>query len=238
MKNGRLLPETDLARSALLPDDQKRIVLRGVKTFKPPYSFTPVRKTAAALYEARSSLIALPTRTWPDIEAAIRSYCKNNSHWVDPNLEVARALFDFNQRRALKAVEWEFGIVPVGFGAKIKFWHDFYSIQDGGPVLSFIDPRLTDGVTPLGRIFMFSAMRHKIAIGDFEDARLEIIRFPRNRYTGKRDVEVFTFDDRDVVDENTLNEAIDRTYKIWWQILAERTAKTPPATGTEGGFDF
>ena len=83
MKNGRLLPETDLARSALLPDDQKRIVLRGVKTFKPPYSCTPVRKTAASLYEARSSLIDLPSRAWPVIEAAIRSYCKNNSHgWI------------------------------------------------------------------------------------------------------------------------------------------------------------
>ena len=116
----------------------------------------------------------------------------------------------------------EFREVSVGFGAKMKFWHDFYSIQDGAPVLSFVDPRLQDGLGPLGRTFVFSAMHHLIAVGDFEGARLEILRFPKNRYTGEREVEVFSFDERNVVDETVLNEAIDRTFKIWIEIIAER----------------
>jgi hypothetical protein len=231
MKIPRSLPETDLARTALLPDDQKRIVLRGVKSFKPPHSFKPVRKVAGALYQARASLLDLPKRTWPDVERAIYSYCKSNPHWIEPNTEVAKLLFEFNEARGFKAVEWDFPFIPVGFGTKIKFWHDFYSIQDRRPVLSFIDPRSTDGVTPLGRLFMFSAMHHNVAVGDFEGAGFEILRFPRNKFTGERQVEVFTFDEREVVPEDTLNAAINATYGVWREVLAERTAQA--RTGTD-----
>src|SRR2546430_1738166 len=83
---------------------------------------------------------------------------------------------------------------------------------------SFAPPRLQDGLGPLGRTFVFSAMHHLIAVGDFEGARLEILRFPKNRCTGQREVEVFAFDERDVVEETVLNEAIDRTFKIWVEI--------------------
>jgi len=161
-------------------------------------------------------------------------------HWVAPNLSLAKLLFEYNEQREIKAVEWEFPIIPVGYGAKIKFWHDFYSIQDDVPVLSFLDPRLTDGLGIFGRTFVFSAMHHNVAVGDFAGARLEIVRFPLNKYTGKREVEIFTFDERDVVDETVLNDAIDRTYKIWNEILAERTAaaRRHPRTGTGDGFDF
>jgi hypothetical protein len=240
MKTPRSLPETDLARVALLPDDQKRIVLRGVKSFVPPHSLSPLRKVAAALYAARASLFELPKCTLPDIEGAIRRLCGANLHWVDPNLSLAKLLFDYNEQRDIKAVEWEFPIIPVGYGAKIKFWHDFYSIQEGVPVLSFLDPRLTDGLGMLGRTFVFSAMYRNVAVGDFVGARLEIVRFPLNKYTGKREVELFTFDERDVVEESVLNEAINRTYKVWNEILAERTAaaRRQPPTGTEGGFGF
>lgn len=241
MKTPRSLPETDLARVALRPDEEKRIVLRGVRSFVPPHSLSPLRKVAGALYAARPSLLELPKSTWPEIEAAIRRYCGPNLHWIERNVSLAKLLFDYNEKRGIKAVEWEFPIIPVGYGAKIKFWHDFYSVQDGVPVLSFLDPRLTDGLGIFGRTFVFSAMHHNIAIGDFDGARLEIIRFPLNRETREREVEVFTFDDRDVIAEGALNQAIDRTYKIWQEILAERTAEArrQRPTGTnEGGFGF
>jgi hypothetical protein len=46
-----------------------------------------------------------------------------------------------------------------------------------------------------------------------------------NKHTRKREVEVFTFDDRDVVPEASLNKAIDDTYRVWREILAERQAE-------------
>ena len=241
MKMSRSLPETDLARVALLPDDQKRIVLRGVRSFVPPHSLSPLRKVAGSLYAARPSLFELPRCTFPEIDVAIRRLCGTNLGWVEPNLSLAKLLFDYNEQRDIKAVEWEFPIIPVGYGAKIKFWHDFYSVQGDVPFLSFLDPRLTDGLGIFGRTFVFSAMHHNVAIGDFAGAKLEIVRFPLNRSTGKREVEIFTFDERNAVEEAVLNEAIDRTYKIWNEILAERTERTryQPPTGTDdGGFGF
>jgi hypothetical protein len=105
-----------------------------------------------------------------------------------------------------------------------------------------LDPRrpASDGLGIFGRTFVFSAMHHNIAVGDFAGARLEIVRFPLSKYTGNREVEIFTFDERDVVEESVLNEAIDRTYKIWNEILAERSAaaRRQAPTGTEGGFPF
>ncbi|MEY9106965.1 hypothetical protein ABH999_003161 [Bradyrhizobium yuanmingense] len=242
MKTPRSLPETDLARVALQPNDQKRIILRAVRSFVPPHSLLPLRKVAGALYAARPSLFELPKSAWPEIDAAIRRYCGPNRHWIEPNVSLAKLLFEYNEQRQIKAVEWEFPFIPVGYGAKIKFWHDFYSIQDGVPVLSFLDPRLSDGLGVLGRAFVFSAMHHNVAIGDFEDARLEIIRFPKNKYTGKREVEVFTFDERDVFPEHLLNKAIDDTYKVWREILAERQAEQrrqrPTGTDDNGSFSF
>jgi hypothetical protein len=241
MKTPRSLPETDLARVALLPDRQKEIILRGVKSFVPPHSLSPLRKVAGALYAARPSLLELPKCTFLEIEAAIRRYCGTNLHWVEPNLSLAKLLFEYNQKRGIKAVEWEFPIIPVGRGAKIKFWHDFYSLQDGVPVLSFLDPRLTDGLGIFGRTFVFSAMYHNIAVGDFAGAKLEIVRFPLNKLTGKREVEIFTFDERDVVEEAVLNEAIDSAYRIWNTLVRDRTAEArrlPPSVPDDGSFGF
>lgn len=241
MKTSRSLPETDLARVALLPDDQKQIILRAVRSFVPPHSLSPLRKIAPALYAARPSLFELPRCTFAEIEAAIRRLSGTNLHWLGPNLSLAKLLFDYNEQRRIKAVEWEFPFIPVGYGAKIKFWHNFYSIQNDVPVLSFLDPRLTDGLGIFGRTFVFSAMHHNVAIGDFTGAKLEIVRFPLNKQTGKREVEIFTFDERDVVEETLLNKAIDCTYKIWNDILVERTerARRQPPTGTDdGGFGF
>ncbi len=137
-------------------------------------------------------------------------------------------------------MEWEFREISVGFGAKMKFWHDFYSVQDGTPVLSFVDPRLQDGLGVLGRTFVFSSMHRLIAVGDFEGARLEIIRLPKNKVSGEREVEVFTFDAQDALEDMVLNEAIDRTFKIWHEILAERTDKVRRQlpTGSDNGFGF
>jgi hypothetical protein len=102
------------------------------------------------------------------------------------------------------------------------------------------DPRLTDGLSNLGRLFIFSAMHHQFAVGDFEAARFEILRFPRDHYTGERRAEVFAFNERDAVDLITLNDAIDRTFKIWREILDERTEemRRHPPTGTDDGFGF
>jgi hypothetical protein len=240
MTTVRLLPETDLARIALLSDEEKRIQLRRVKFGKPPYSLAPLRKAVPGLFNARKSLFELPACTFSDIETAIRKDCRGFVEWIEPNLALAKILFDFNADRALTAVEREFRSVPFGFGAKLKLWHDFYTVQDQRPVVCFIDPRLREGLTALGQRFAFSAMYHNLALGDFSEATFEILRFPKVKGAEGRHVQVHKFDPSQVVGEADLNEAIDRTYKIWVEVLAEREqeARQNPPTGTGGLFDF
>lgn len=240
MTTVRLLPDTDLARTALLSDDEKRIQLRRVKFGVPPHSLTPLRKAVPGLFNARKSLLELPACTLEDVEGAIQRDCRGHPEWLEPNLALARMLFEFNSKRALVAVERNFDAVPIGFGAKLKLWHDFYTVQSERPVMSFIDPRLQNGLTALGRQFAFSAMYHNLALGDFSEARFEILRFPKVKESTKRYVQVFQFDKSTLVSEDEINDAINKTYEIWAQVLAEREEETRrrPATGTAGQFQF
>jgi hypothetical protein len=137
----------------------------------------------------------------------------------------------------LIAVEKDFDSVPIGFGAKLKLWHDFYTVQGERPVVCFIDPRL-NGLGTLGLRFTFSAMYHNLAFGDFSDATFEILRFPKIKGTDKRYVHVHQFDASEVVGEDEINAAIDKTYKIWVEVLAERKeeARRHAPTGTGGLF--
>jgi hypothetical protein len=238
MTTARLLPETDLARIALLPDNEKRIRLRRVKFAVPPHSYTPLRKAASGLFNARKSLLELPPCTLRDIEIAIERDCRGHPEWVEPNVTLARILFAFNADRGLVAVEKDFDSVPIGFGAKLKLWHDFYTVQGERPVMCFIDPRLNGGLTALGRQFAFSAMYHSLALGDFSEATFEIFRFPRFATADERYVRVHQFEPSELVSEDEINAAIDKTYKIWIEVLAEREekARRHPPTGTGGMF--
>jgi hypothetical protein len=92
MTTVRLLPETDLARIALLPDAEKRIQLRRVKDGVAPHSYTPLRKAVCGLFNARKSLLELPLCTLRDIETAIERDCRGHPDWIKPNLVLAKIL--------------------------------------------------------------------------------------------------------------------------------------------------
>jgi hypothetical protein len=93
-------------------------------------------------------------------------------------------------------------------------------------------------MTPLGRRFAFSAMYHNLTLADFSEATFEILRFPKFNGADERHVQVHQFDQSEVVSEDEINTAIDRTYKIWIEVLAEREeeARRHPPTGTGGLF--
>jgi hypothetical protein len=66
------------------------------------------------------------------------------------------------------------------------------------------------------------------------------LRFPKNKEADDRCVRVFQFDRLEIVSEDEINAAIDKTYKIWVEVLAERDeeARRYAATGTGGLFGF
>jgi hypothetical protein len=140
----------------------------------------------------------------------------------------------------LIAVEQEFYKVPIGFGAYMKLWNDFYTIEDDVPVVSFIDPRRRYGLNELGRKFVFSAMYHNLAIGDFAEARFEVFRFPMDGDQKARAIQRYQWDQKDLLGIDTLNKAVQETYELWNEILdeRERAARMNNSKRAEGGGLF
>jgi hypothetical protein len=235
------LPDTDLARIALLSTDEKRKKLVAFKLGVPLHSWKPFRCALGGIFNTRKSLFDLPHCTWSQIDSAIRNGCRKNPSWLDANLELAKLLYENNCKRNLVAVERQFGAVPVGFGASLKLWTDFYTIDNEVPVISFIDPRRGNGLTKQAMRFVFSMMMHNLAVSDFSDAKFEILRFPKND-DNSRSIEVYHMDRDDIIDLDTLNAMVHETYEIWIEVLEARAAESKRsnpkrASGTRGLFD-
>ncbi len=217
------LPDTDLACFALLPPDEKRQRLIAFKLGRPTHSWSRFRAVLPGLFNTRKSLFELPKCTWEEIEAAIVRTCRKNPDWLEANLQLAKLLYELNLSRELVAVERQFGVIPIGYGANLKFWTDFYTVQGDRPVISFFDPRRGKGLTKLARKFVFSAMVHNLAVADFADARFEIFQFPVDAEK-RRSIRIWEMNDDDIIDLDTLNEKVQETYQIWIEVLMDREA--------------
>ncbi len=242
MTKNRLLPDTDLARMAFLTEDRKKRALRGFRDGYSKLSYAPFRDAVPGIFNARKSLFEkLPGIEWSQVESAIKRSCRSRPDWLKSNLALAEALYKFNEKAPHDAIEREFMSVPIGFGARLKLWHDFYYIQDGRPVMCFIDPRRANGLTETARQFVFSVMKHNLATGDFSEARFQIFQLPPVDIAGiKRKVVVHNFDDAQLLPASEVNAAISDTYKIWLEVLeeGEQEVRRAASGGSSGGFNF
>ena len=242
MKKKSLLPETDLARVALLPDDLKRIQLFRIKFAKPKFTYGPVRSSVPTIFNARPDLIQLSKETWEGIQAGIERKCVKSPDSLAPCLAIAKPLFEFAERNSFDAYHHDFNPVAIGRGAKIGMWHDFYYVENGKPVICYLDPRRrANGLeSQAARDFMFSVMHHNLAVDDFSEAQFRIFRF----LVGENDTRVlqspYSFDPSRLISAEVINKAIDSTYNMWSEILDEREekARKNPKTGTGGLFGW
>jgi hypothetical protein len=232
------LHETDLARIALLSVDQKRIELQRLRSFIPTHSWTPFRASLPAIFQAKKSLFDLPHATWPEIRAAIIRSCKKHPEWIEPNLALANLVFTHTEETKVSAIEWSFGGLAVGFETAVRFWPEFYIVENDLPLVLSCDPRRGNGYTKLAHSFVFSAMYHHIARGDFSGAQFRIASFPVNRWEKTRSIRYVDMKPEHLIDYDRLNMAVQETYKIWFEILEEREeeARKSRPTGTGGLF--
>jgi hypothetical protein len=232
------LHETDLARIALLPLEQKRIELQRLREFVPTHSWNPFRLALPAIFQAKKSLLDLPRATWPEIKAGIGRACKKHPGWLEPNLQLAKLVFEHASEMKVSSIEWSFGGLAVGFGAAVRYWPEFYIIENDLPVILSCDPRRGNGYTKLAHSFVFSAMHHHIARGDFLEARFRIASFPVNRARKERSIRYVEMHAEHLIDYDLLNRAVQETYNIWFEVLEEREekARREAPTGTGGLF--
>ncbi len=103
----------------------------------PIFSWSPFKHCLPGIFQAKKSLLDLPTVTWSDVEAAIRIKCKKHPNWLEGNLQLAELMFNHVNRSEMKAREWSFGPLPVGHGAAVKFWPDFYCVEEDRPLILY-----------------------------------------------------------------------------------------------------
>lgn len=233
-----LLPDTDLARIAPLPDDMKQTALTQMSTRFSTFSYKPVRAAFADIFNVQPGVFGTVAPTpWSVIEAQLHRACKAGPE-LRNNLQIAKALHEYARTTDIKGRQHDFFPMTLKVGKKVSFWLPMVLAIDASPHVVFIDPRRSKGLSQLGRRFVFSMMHERIraADEDFANVNLGIMRFVDNEEEG-RDVRLYTDRDVELYALDELQDMVSSTYRIWDEVWAERVAGTRrKATGTGGGL--
>lgn len=234
-----LLPDTDLARVATLPDDMKRSRLRAMKGGFSTFSYKHVRACFSDVFNVQPALFgpAEPT-PWPKIEARLIKACKSGDE-LRNNVQIAKALHEYSTSKGIRGRQHEFFPMAMGVGRKVSFWLPMVLAIDARPHAIFVDPRRTNGLTRAARRFVFSMMHERIraADEDFAEVGLGIIRFVDNADDEGRSVRFFSEEGVQRYSLDEMEAMVSSTYRIWQEVLDERTTETRrKGTGTGGLF--
>ena len=229
-----LLPDTDLARIAPMPDDQKRAALKQMKGGFSTFSYKHVRACFGDVFNLQIGMFAPVEPTpWEKINARLVKACKAGDE-LRNNTQIAKALHDYATSSNIAGRQHEFFPLAMGIGRKIALWLPMVLAIDEKPYAIFIDPRRSKGLTELGRRFVFSMMHERIraADEDFAAVNLGIIRFA-DHDDGSRSVKLYSDSDAELYSLDQLESMVASTYRIWQEIVEEREADTRrKGTGT------
>lgn len=232
----RPLPETDLARIAPLAEAQQRTQLQQMKVGRPPFSYTPLRGCFHDIFNIQPEMFG-PVRPtdWSIIEASLRKKCKSDDE-LKSNVAVARGLHQFATDANLLGRSHEFFPLAMGAGRKVAYWLPMVLAHEGRPLVPFIDPRRSRGLTREGRRFVFSMMHERVraADPDFEGVDLAIFQFS-NSGDDQRNPVLHTDRGVSLYSLDELDAMISKTYALWQEVCEEREVETRrKGTGTSG----
>jgi hypothetical protein len=228
------LPETDLARIAPLPPNEKRRALENFRLGKPPYSYKPVRASFGDLLNLDTGLFGpLRQASFEHVAQVI----KEASRFPDEataNIGVASGLYD----QHWSGRERPFGAMGTTIGQKLSYWTPAVLAIDDQPVVPFFNPRRT----PLprhGLRFVFSMMHEQIRVPDpdYSNVRLCVCHFAATK-VGTRPIKP-TFDTGfELHSFDELQAMIAETYAIWAEVWAGRVEDNRDAGRGRTGFGF
>jgi hypothetical protein len=221
----RPLPETDLARIAPLPTDEKRRALEQIRLGHPPYSYGPVRGTISDVLNVQSDRIcSMPRTPWEKIQEAIQRKSRNAAE-ERANLRVARGLFSFVDEKGIVGRHHDIFPFQLGIGTKVVFWQPTILTLEGRPLIPFLDPRRVKRLTAQGRRFVFSVMHERIraADPDFADVSLAVVQFALSD-NGPRVPVIYTDHGVDLFTFDELDQMVRETYELWMEVSEERAA--------------
>lgn len=218
------LPETDLARIAPLPTEDKWRLIRNMRGGFSPISYRPARRHFLDALNMQHSLpmeIDGPSRE--RLLELVRADSRSEAE-ADTNAEVVGLAFDFMRQEGITASSEEFAPLKLAPGYSAAYWNNAILRWGERLVVINTDFRRGAGYSPEGRRFAISVAHQRIRMmgADFADIELGILSFPahKNRPRSVRlwvpEVELFTFDQ--------LSEMTAETLDIWDAVCTEKAA--------------
>lgn len=229
----RRLSETDLARNAVLDDDEQLLrSLRRLKGFRASHSLEFVRNRQADLFGVQPPMFQVPRAPDEQLLDLIARECRTDEDRAYC-LPLARAMLAYRDENAAEAVEWSVSRWQVGYGQSVCYWPGYYFVLKEHAEFSYFDLRLNDSLTAEGRRFVLSLMHERLRRGepDFEDAKLSILKAKRVG-VDERSFVRYGAEEVSLMDRDELNSRIDRAYRFWQFVLEERAEEARKATGT------
>ena len=199
------------------PRPEMRLHLRGIDEGFPPHSYNPTRESIPDLLNQRGDLLSVGPVGWDIIKKQIASRVRKGEEELRHNLVVAKLLHDYTIEKGIWSKHHEFFQLKIGLVGGVRFWWDVYYIDDGRAVVPFVDPRLSRGLSAEDRRVVFSFMNERIRVpgSNFEDARLAIIQFPRNKKDGKRTLRIHYDDGVELYSFEQLSRMVAVLYEEW-----------------------
>lgn len=174
------LPETDLARVALMSTDEKWRALRSMRSGWSPISYRPARQHLADALNIQRALPMIVASPSKDELLAIVRKASGNVDEADSNAEVVGLLFDFIRSNDIKVTEADFAPLTLAPGYSATYWAN--AILSWGDRLLVVntDFRRSTGYSALGRQFAISVANERIRkLGaEYAEIELGLIRFP------------------------------------------------------------
>ena len=159
---------------------------------------------------------------WAVIETALRKKCRSPDE-LAANLQVAKGLYQYANSTEILGRAQEFFPMAMGVGQKVVYWLPMVLAVEDQPLVPFIDPRRSRGLTRAGRRFAFSMMNERIRVADpdYAAVRFAIFQFGDDEDDVRHpvmhtdaDVELFSLDE--------MESMVATTYDLWREVCEER----------------
>ncbi len=232
----RPLPDTDLARIAVLAPSLRHKALEQIRYGRPPFSYRPVRGCHLDIFNVHTEMFGPVGPTpWDVIEGRLRKTCRSGEE-LTANLQVARGLHNFAENTNIIGRSQEFFPLAMSAMHKVKYWLPMVLVIDERPIVPFIDPRRSRGLTRAGRRFVFSVMHERIRVADpdFASVQFGIIQFENS--DGDRRAPIIHMDEgTELLSFDEMERMVAETYDLWREVCEQRIAEARrDETGTSG----
>lgn len=232
----RPLPDLDLARIAVQPKELQRKQLEQMRFGRPPFSYNPLRSCFHDIFNVQPDMFGpVAPSEWRVVEDHLRRRCRTEEELV-ANVLVARGLHEFAVEARMLGRAQEFFPMAMSAGRKVAYWLSVVLALNDQPLVPFIDPRRSRGLTREARRFVFSMMHERIraADPDYESVRLAIFQFDEGD-NERRTPRLHTDEGVELFSLEEMESMVAATYDLWREVNDEREADTRRrADGTHG----